>query len=91
MNTHPIYESPIKERNIEKNGYQDNQCECCGKLMKEGSKRFYFHANTNWEAMPINATDEEIEKAGFESQGTFDVGSSCAKKFPKEFIAVTNK
>ena len=88
MKTSEIYESPIKERNIEKFGYGSDQCECCGKPMKKESKKYYFHACTEWKAMPISATDEEIEDAGLESQGCFSVGVSCAKKFPKGYVAL---
>lgn len=88
MKTAEIYESPIKERNVEKYGYCQNQCECCGKPLTANA--YYFHASTDWEALPLSATDSEISAAGLESQGTFNVGASCAKKFPKGYTEIYN-
>ena len=38
----PLYTSSVKERNIEKYGMQDLQCECCGKLMKDNESLDFF-------------------------------------------------
>lgn len=84
MKTVEIYESPIKERNIDKFGYREDMCECCGKTIK--GKKFSFTADENWEAVPIDATIEEIENHPHELQGTFFIGSECAKKFPKGYV-----
>lgn len=80
MNTKPLYESPMKERNEEKYGLLSDQCICCGKPMKQGEK-LYVHMNTNWEA--VNPTIDELQCeqiTGAESQGCFPIGNDCAKK-----------
>ena len=78
--TKELYESPIKERNLEKYGHLSDQCICCGKPMKEGEK-LYVHMNTNWVAVhpSINETNCK-ELTGAESQGCFAIGNDCAKK-----------
>lgn len=86
MNTVPIYESPVRDRNINKYGDNGDNCECCMKPIKNTKVEYFFHACTDWEAMPNDATEEQIEEAGLESQGCFPVGSECAKKFPKGYI-----
>lgn len=56
------------------------------KPMKDGESKS-VHMNTNWEAV-LNTIDESncLKLTGFESQGVFDIGNSCAKKMPKQFI-----
>lgn len=78
MNTYPIYESPVKERNEKKFGIQSNSCVCCGKLTAE---KLWIHATTDWLAI-----DEPDESKVENSQGCFPIGPECAKRFPKEFI-----
>lgn len=83
---HPLYVSPVKERNIERDGEHSDMCECCGKRMKEGEVKM-VHMNTNWMAMDNSIkTEEDAKLHGFESQGYFNIGNSCAKKMPKNFI-----
>ena len=80
MNTKPLYESPIRERNLDKYGESSNQCICCGKPMKKGEK-LYVHMNTNW--LAVNPTIDEkdcLQMTGAESQGCFPIGNDCAKK-----------
>ena len=80
MNTKPLYESPARERNLEKYGEQGEQCICCGKLMKEGEK-LYVHMNTNWEAVSPTIDEKDcLEMTGAESQGSYPIGNDCAKK-----------
>ena len=76
-----LYVSQQKEANEERFGLDANQCICCGKLMKEGEK-LYVHMNTIGQVVnPEIVTDENCEElTGFESQGCFPVGNSCAKK-----------
>ena len=82
----PLYESPMKERNIDKFGERSNMCECCGKAVNENESSM-VHMNTNWMAMDNSIkTDSDAEKHGFQSQGYFLVGNSCAKKHPENFI-----
>ena len=83
---HSLYESPMKERNIERDGESADMCECCGKRMK-GDETKMVHMNTNWMAMDNSIiTDEDAKLHGFETQGYFRIGNSCAKKMPKNFI-----
>ena len=43
--------------------------------------------NVNWRVVHNSVTEENCEElTGAESQGYFNVGNSCAKKMPKEFI-----
>jgi hypothetical protein len=87
MNTQTeLYESPQKEANEEKYGLLTNQCICCGKPMKDGETKM-VHMNTNWMAMHVSIVDEkDAELHGYESQGYFPIGNSCAKKMHKDFI-----
>lgn len=81
-----LYVSPIKERNIEKFGMVSNQCECCGKIMGITESKM-VHMNTQWLVMENTIiTDEDALNNGFESQGYFHIGNSCAKKMKKQFI-----
>ena len=85
--THPLYESPQKEANEEKYGLTtENQCICCGKPMKDGETKM-VHMNTNWLAVRNDISEDECKTlTGADSQGSFNIGNSCAKKMPKEFI-----
>jgi hypothetical protein len=87
MKTIDLYESPKREQNEDKFGtLASNQCICCMKPMKEGETKM-VHMNTSWQVMPNTIkTTEDAEKFGFESQGFWEVGNSCAKKMPKEYI-----
>ena len=81
-----LYVSPVKERNIERDGEYSDMCECCGKRIKENETKM-VHMNTNWMAMDNSIlTAEDAIKNGFETQGYFYIGNSCAKKMPKNFI-----
>jgi hypothetical protein len=83
---HPLYESPVRERNLELYGDSSDSCICCGKRMKEGEREM-VHMNTNWMAMDVSIeTTEDTIKHGFESQGVFPIGNTCAKKMPKNYI-----
>lgn len=83
---HELYVSPVKERNIERDGEYADMCECCGKRIKENETKM-VHMNTNWMAMDNSiVTDEDAIKHGFETQGYFYIGNTCAKKMPKNFI-----
>lgn len=80
MTTKPLYESPVKERNMKKYGHLTDQCICCGKPMKQDSK-LYVHMNTKWEAVNPTISESECEAiTGYESQGCFPIGNDCAKK-----------
>ena len=82
----PLYESPMKERNIDKFGERADMCECCGKTLLE-NEALMVHMNTRWMAMDNSIkTDLDAEKHGFETQGYFYIGNSCAKKMPSNFL-----
>ena len=86
--TSELYESPHKERNEDKFGILDSkQCICCMKPMNEDENSKTVHMNENWVAVHNSVTDENCkELTGADSQGTFDIGNSCAKKMPKYFV-----
>ena len=82
----PLYQSPMKDINIEKFGERSNMCECCGKTMNE-NESLMVHMNTTWMAMDNSiVTEFDAEKNNFESQGYFKIGNSCSKKMPLNFI-----
>jgi hypothetical protein len=47
-------------------------CYCCGR--KVGANPLYMHVNTSWELIARNDTTSD-------SQGCFEIGSTCANKF----------
>jgi hypothetical protein len=82
----PLYKSKMFERNIDEFGHRTNMCICCGKDMTE-NESLMVHMNTGWMAMDNSIkTESDAEKHGFESQGAFYIGNSCAKKMPSNFI-----
>ena len=82
--TKELYESPIRERNYEK--YGDDSCICCCRPMKD-DEILSVHMNTDWKAVHVSVTEENCEElTGAESQGTFPIGKSCAKKMGKDFV-----
>lgn len=85
--THPLYESPMKDRNEIKYGITgENQCICCSKPMAEG-ETLMVHMNTDWLAVSKEITEENCrELTDADSQGCFNIGNSCAKKMPSNFI-----
>lgn len=81
-----LYQSPQKITNEEKYGLITNQCICCGKPMKASETKL-VHMNTWGEVMHNSIVDEkDAEFYGYESQGYFPIGNSCAKKMNKNFI-----
>jgi len=71
------------DSNIEKYGYNENSCDCCGKQLK--SKSWAVNTIEGPEVIPASVTDQEIENEGLYSQGLFYLGASCIKKYPKEY------
>lgn len=71
------------ERNIEKYGWNDNTCECCGKPLE--NKDWAVNTIEGPFVVEAHITDEQMEAEGFCSQGIFYLGSSCIKKYPKAF------
>jgi hypothetical protein len=80
--TKELYESPAKDKNVEKYGVIGNQCICCMKPLKENKIITWVHVNTDYMALNPKLINEEncIELTGAESQGCFKIGNSCAKK-----------
>lgn len=82
--TKELYESPIRERNIDKYGEVSNQCICCGRIMnkQEIDNALWIHMNEDWMAVnPDIITDDNIHHlTGAGSQGCFPIGNECAKK-----------
>lgn len=79
--TKELYESPMRDRNLERNGHADYQCICCMKLMKESECDTFVHMNTDWVAVHPDVTEDNCEElTGAETQGSWPIGKSCAKK-----------
>jgi hypothetical protein len=79
-----LYVSPMKERNIDKYGYDSEQCECCGKIIKSTDSKI-VHMGTDWLAYNTIETElingvEYIIGTDVETQGFFKIGNDCAKK-----------
>ena len=71
------------EKNIDRYGYNENTCECCGKPMK--NKKWAINTIEGPDVVEAHITDEDMAKEGLLSQGIFYLGSDCIKKYPKEF------
>ena len=71
------------EDNIDKYGYDENTCECCGKQLKD--KTNAVHVVEPSMVIPSNITEDELIKLGITTQGVYYLGSSCIKKYPKEY------
>jgi hypothetical protein len=79
-----LYQSPIRERNLDKYGHDTDQCICCGKPMKSGES-LHVHMGTDWMAYNTKETNnvdgiEYISGTEKETQGFFRIGNDCAKK-----------
>jgi hypothetical protein len=79
--TKDLYESPMRERNLEKYGDNSDNCICCGKKLNLDSC-FWVHMNTDWMAVNPSIVNDEncAELTGANSQGCFPIGPDCAKK-----------
>ena len=84
IKTMELYVSPMRERNIDKYGYDSDSCECCGKKLK-GDAYKVVHMGCDWRA--YNTDDVTIingisiiDGTDMETQGFFPIGNDCAKK-----------
>lgn len=79
--TKELYVSKMKDINEERYGCYTNSCVCCGKPMKAGEV-LWVHMNENWLAVNPTIVNEDncLELTGFNSQGCFPIGNSCANK-----------
>ncbi len=83
IKTMELYVSPMRERNIDKYGYDFDSCECCGKKLKGEHK--VVHMGCDWLAYNTNDVTiingiPMITGTDMETQGTFPIGNDCAKK-----------
>ena len=77
------------ESNIEKYGFGDYTCSCCGKPMKK--IEFGVYTVEGPEVVQADITDEDMESQGIYSQGMFILGPECVKKYPKEYRRKLNR
>lgn len=54
-----------------------DECEYC--LRKCGKNPLHVHITTDGTIVPNDITEEDLERAGHESQGCFPIGTGCAK------------
>ena len=64
-------------------------CNCCGRGIK-GEPKFAIWTVEGPSAVPTNTTEEQMADVGLSTQGSFPIGSECAKKYPKEYITNWN-
>lgn len=85
--TTPLLYSPSRERNEAKYGYLSTpQCICCKKPLNEGTY-YSVHMGVYGDLFDVSLDENLVEElTGQPSQGWFEIGKSCAKKFPSNFI-----
>ena len=86
MTTTEFIKTEKFEDNIDKYGWNDNTCECCGKPMKV--KKYFVNTIEGPEVVEPHITEEEMLANGVYSQGIFYVGPECIKKYDKEFRGI---
>lgn len=69
--------------NRDKYGNTGNECEHCGKPLKDFTNAIMTLEGPS--VIPAHITDEMLEAVGLQSQGIFYLGSSCIKKYPKAY------
>lgn len=69
--------------NRDKYGNTGNECEHCGKPLKDFTNAIMTLEGPG--VIPAHITDEMLEKVGLQSQGIFYLGSTCIKKYPKAY------
>ena len=71
-----IWENPKRNWNLQTNS---GDCEYCGK--KCGKNSLYVHIATDGTCLPNGIDEDMVNSTGeYTSQGSFAIGSSCAKK-----------
>lgn len=60
---------------------RDEACVCCGRKMKPDARGLFLQVTTSGFFIPGSVKLEPSQG----SQGFFEIGSDCAKKFPKGF------
>jgi len=83
-----LYISPVRDRNEEKYGFNENQCICCKKPIKDIENSYWIHMNEGGYVLNNKIVTEENTESltGYRSMGCFPIGNECAKKFKKEFL-----
>jgi len=74
--------------NVEKYGYDEDLCICCGKKTKS---RYFVNTIEGPEAIKADVTTEDLDALGLYSQGMFPIGSTCLKRMEKSYIIDTQK
>ena len=64
--------------NIERYGYNDNTCQCCGKPIK--NIQFAVFTVEGPDVVLADVTDEDLAEQGLYSQGLYNIGPECIKK-----------
>lgn len=71
------------DNNVEKYGWDENTCACCAKPLKDKTNAILTIEGPG--VIPASITNDQLDEAGLVSQGIFFLGSSCIKKYPKEY------
>ena len=69
--------------NVEKYGWDENTCARCAKPLKDKTNAILTIEGPG--VIPASITNDQLDEAGLVSQGIFFLGSSCVKKYPKEY------
>ena len=83
MKTIPFIKTDSFYKNIEKYGYNHNTCACCGKPLK--GIKYMVQTIEGPDVIPADVTQEQLDEAGLVSQGAYQIGGSCIKKYPKAY------
>jgi len=71
------------ERNLEKYGFRDDTCICCG---RPTSSKLFIQTVDGPDMIKANVTEEDLEALDLYPQGMFPIGSVCAKKVGKKYL-----
>lgn len=84
--TTPLIYSPSREKNEDKYGYTDgSQCICCMKPLV--GEYYSVHMGVYGDLFDVSLDENLVEElTGQPSQGWFEIGKTCSKKFPSNFI-----
>lgn len=67
------------------NAWADERCICCGRKMKPSAVQYWVRVSNNGFFIPTALKVDEMRDLGYSP-----VGSDCAKRFPSEFVLITN-
>lgn len=84
--TTPMVYSPARGKNEDKYGILSGpQCVCCMKPLK--GEYYGVHMGALGELIDTSIDEADVKRlTGQESQGWFDIGKTCSKKFESRFI-----